>query len=153
MVALTEGLQRFVAVVDDEAALREATESLLRSAGYAARGFSSAEEFLQSRYRDDAGCVVLDIGLPGISGIELQKRLSGSVHIVFVSGADDGDGRMQAQALRSGAIAFLRKPFSDCDLLRAIDASLGRRISPSPTTLRIDDSLRQGHRKKQKDPR
>ena len=117
MLALTsERLQHFVAVVDDEGALREATESLLRSAGYAARGFSSAEEFLCSRYRDDAGCLVLDIRLPGISGIELQKRLLGSVHIVFISGADDSDGRMQAQALRRGAIAFLRKPFSDCGL-------------------------------------
>jgi FixJ family two-component response regulator len=78
--------QFFITVVDDEAALREATESLLRSAGFRAEGFASAEDFLRSKCWDSAGCLILDVRLPGMSGLELQQHLARTGHhipIVF----------------------------------------------------------------------
>jgi FixJ family two-component response regulator len=119
----------YVAVVDDEAGLRKAIESLLRSAGFRAESFASAEEFLCSRRRARAGCLVLDVRLPGMSGLELQQHLAGTgsdVPIVIITAEEDGGGRMKAQALRAGAVAFLHKPFHDQDLLSAVRSALAR---------------------------
>jgi FixJ family two-component response regulator len=118
-----------VAVVDDEEAVREATESLLRSAGFGAETYASAEDFLRSRRHAVVGCLVVDIALPGMTGLELQRYLTASgsrVPIVFITAHDDSDGRMQAQALQAGAIAFLHKPFGDDDLLNAVQVAVGR---------------------------
>jgi FixJ family two-component response regulator len=112
-----------IAVVVDEAALRQATESLLRSAGFTAECFASAVELLQSDCVKRASCLILDVHLPGMSGLELQQILvaQGShIPIIFVTAQDDADGSLQAQALQAGALAFLRKPFDEEDLLRAL---------------------------------
>ncbi len=126
----TPGEQLVIAIVDDQAALREATENLLKSAGLKAVSFASAEDFLQAAPLDGAGCLILDVRLPGMSGLELQQRLAADgihVPIVFITAQEDGDGRMRAQALRSGALAFLRKPFNDEDLLNAVRSALETR--------------------------
>ena len=126
----TPGEQLVIAIVDDQAALREATENLLKSAGLKAVSFASAEDFLRATPLDGAGCLILDVRLPGMSGLELQQRLAADgihVPIVFITAQEDGDGRMRAQALRSGALAFLRKPFSDEDLLNAVRSALQTR--------------------------
>jgi FixJ family two-component response regulator len=126
----TPGEQLVIAIVDDQAALREATENLLKSAGLKAVSFASAEDLLQARALDGAGCLILDVRLLGMSGLELQQHLAADgihVPIVFITAQEDGDGRMRAQALRSGALAFLRKPFSDEDLLNAVRSALQTR--------------------------
>lgn len=117
---------QLVAIVDDEEALREATESLLRAAGYAAESFASAEEFLRSPCRRRAGCLILDVRLPGMSGLELQRVLacSGSpIPTILITAQEDSSGQLQAQALRAGALAFLRKPFGDEDVFAAIEVA------------------------------
>jgi FixJ family two-component response regulator len=114
-----------IAIVDDEASLREATESLLKSIGFAAETFASAEEFLRSGCGLRASCVVLDVRLPGISGLDLQRYLASLRHpipIVFMSA--HADGRIEAEALDAGASAFLRKPFVGDDLIGAIRKGL-----------------------------
>jgi len=116
--------------VDDQSALREATENLLKSAGLKAVSFASAEDFLQARALEGAGCLILDVRLPGMSGLELQEHLAADgihVPVVFITAQEDSDGRMRARALRSGALAFLRKPFSDEDLLNAVRSALETR--------------------------
>jgi len=122
--------QPTIVVVDDQAALREATENLLKSAGLKAVSFASAEDFLQAAALDGAGCLILDVRLPGMSGLELQQHLAANgihVPIVFITAQEDSDGEMRARALRSGALAFLRKPFSDEDLLNAVRSALETR--------------------------
>ena len=116
-----------VAIVDDDLAVREATESLLRSAGFKAEKFASAEEFLQFSGQDRACCLILDVGLPGMSGLELQRVLAHNgfrIPIVFITACNNSDDRIQAQALRAGALAFLRKPFDDEDLLNAVRSAV-----------------------------
>ena len=128
--ARTPGVQTVVAVVDDQSALREATENLLKSAGLKAVSFASAEDFLQARALEGAGCLILDVRLPGMSGLELQEHLAADgIHlpVVFITAQEDSDGRMRARALRSGALAFLRKPFGDEDLLNAVRSALETR--------------------------
>jgi FixJ family two-component response regulator len=123
----TKGKQFFIAIVDDEAAVREATESLLRSAGLPAETFASAEDFLRSPYRDRAGCLILDVGLPGMSGLELQRLLTANgeqIPIVFITAHEGRHDQMKAQALQAGAVKFLRKPFSEEDLLSAVRSSI-----------------------------
>jgi FixJ family two-component response regulator len=115
---------QFIAVVDDNAALREAIESLLESAGYRAQGYESAEAFLRSRAARRAACLILDAKLPGISGHELQHALCLSdnpVPVIFISAHDEIECGLRARALRLGALAFLRKPFGGDDLLRVVD--------------------------------
>ena len=126
----TPGEQLVIAIVDDQAALREATENLLKSAGLKAVSFASAEDFLQAAPLAGAGCLILDVRLPGMSGLELQEHLAADgirVPVVFITAQEDSDGRMRAQALRSGAPAFMRKPFSDEDLLNAVRSALKTR--------------------------
>jgi len=118
-----------VAVVDDAAALCEAVESLLRSAGFRAQSFACAEDFLASESGRHAGCLILDVRLPGMSGLQLQQHLATigwQIPIVFITAQEDRDGQIQAQALRGGAIACLRKPFGDRDLLTAVESVFPR---------------------------
>ena len=114
-----------VFVVDDDASVREALESLLRSAGFQARTFCSAQEFLDAAPLDALACLVLDMWLPGTNGLDLQRELAARrahLPIVFISG--NGDIRMSVRAIKAGAIEFLPKPFHDQDLLDAVQQAL-----------------------------
>ena len=122
----TQAKEPFIAVVDDEAAVREATESLLRSAGYKATSFASAEDFLAHAMLERIACLILDVGLPGMSGLELQRRMlcdGARIPIVFITAHEDDSRRLEAQARLAGALAFLRKPFTGEDLLGAVRSS------------------------------
>ena len=101
-----------IAIVDDEEALREATESLLRSAGFKAKSFGSAEAFLRSKSRATAGCLVLDVGLPGMTGLELQLRLINDgcgIPVVFMTAQHDDEGKMRERALGGRRVGVLAK--------------------------------------------
>ncbi|HTG14032.1 MAG TPA: response regulator transcription factor [Blastocatellia bacterium] len=116
-----------VFVVDDDEAVREALKSLISSVGLQVATFASAREFLQSRGPDAPGCLVLDVRLPGLSGLDLQRELSdANIHtpIIFITG--HGDIPMTVQAMKAGAVEFLTKPFRDQDLLDAIQQALER---------------------------
>jgi FixJ family two-component response regulator len=118
--------ERFIAVVDDDAAVREATVNLFRSMGFAARAFTSAEEFLESPGIDWTACLVLDVQMPGMDGLRLQSHLAAvgrRIPIVFVTGYPDESVR--TRALQSGAVCFLNKPFSERDLLDGLESVLG----------------------------
>lgn len=114
-----------VAVVDDDQSIREALENLISSIGYEVRLFASAEDFLDSDATVITDCAVLDMRLPGISGVELQRRLVAdgkSIPSIIITA--QADERAQAEAAAAGAIAFLRKPFKEEVLLEAIDSAL-----------------------------
>jgi FixJ family two-component response regulator len=114
-----------VAVIDDDAPTRETLSSLIRSVGLRVELFGSAQEFLKSDRRDAPGCLVLDIRLRGIGGLDLQSRLAAAnirIPIVFITG--HGDIQMSVRAMKAGAIEFLTKPFRDQDLLDAIYVGL-----------------------------
>ena len=114
-----------ISIVDDEEAVREAIGSLLKSVGFRAEAFTRAEEFLDSEHLFDTACLILDVRMPGMGGLELQKVLVASnfsVPIVFISAHCDSEA--QARALEAGAVAFLQKPFSEEALLSAINSSI-----------------------------
>src|SRR5580704_16246726 len=114
-------------VVDDDESVRESLPDLLREFGFAARAFSSAEEFLSSGCLDETSCLILDIAMPGMSGPELQqelKRRGREIPIIFITGQTDDTVR--ARVLKQGAAGFLLKPFSDSNLLAAIKVALHR---------------------------
>ena len=115
-----------VFVVDDDARVRNALSSLLASAGHEVAVFASATEFLNADKPDTATCLVLDLELPDINGLELQKELAEreAPPIVFITG--HGDIPSSVKAMKAGAVEFLPKPFGDEELLRAIDAALAR---------------------------
>jgi FixJ family two-component response regulator len=118
---------RFVAIVDDDDLMRGALQGLLKAAGLPARAFASAEEFLQSRQQHHSACLIADIRMPGISGLELQARLNDekiSIPTIFITA--HGDSRMRMMALRAGAVEFLSKPFDDEVLLESVRAALAR---------------------------
>jgi FixJ family two-component response regulator len=119
----------YIAIVDDEPSLREAIKSLLRSAGFRAIAFASAEEFLDYRPLNQIACLILDVRLPGMSGLELQRHLAGlgcKIPIAFVTSLEDRDGRIREQAMRAGAVAVLPKPFSDEQLLSVVRSVVDR---------------------------
>jgi FixJ family two-component response regulator len=114
-----------VFVVDDDASVREALGSLVRSAGIRVQTFASAQEFLTYRRPEMPSCLVLDIGLPDLSGLDLQKRLAEvniEIPIIFITGR--GDVPTSVRAMKAGAVEFLTKPFDDADLLQAIQQSI-----------------------------
>ncbi len=114
-----------VAIVDDDELFRRSIERLVRSAGFRVEVFGSAEEFLERGDMDRTACAILDMKLPGMSGLDLQQRLIATpapIPIVFVSAHDEA--MMQANALRAGAVAFLRKPFDNRTLLDALSRSI-----------------------------
>ena len=116
---------RVVAIVDDDAAVRVALEGLLRSAGLPARAFESAETFIESGQQSQAACLIADIRMPGMSGLELQAKLNAEhcrIPIIFITAY--GDGNTRAQALRGGAVSFLSKPFSEDALLDAVQSAV-----------------------------
>ncbi len=116
-----------VFVVEDDPSVREALHSLIRSVGLQAELFSSAQEFLKYQRGDAPGCLVLDVRLPGLSGLDLQRELAGGereIPIIFITG--HGDIPMSVRAMKQGAVEFLTKPFRDQDLLDAIQSAIAR---------------------------
>lgn len=113
-------------VVDDDFLMQESTTRLLRSFKFNVKALASAEEFLNSDYLAKTACLILDLRLPGMSGLELQRQLISQnrrMPIIFVTA--QGDETQQTQALAAGAVAFLYKPFDEHDLLNAINSALG----------------------------
>jgi FixJ family two-component response regulator len=114
-----------ISIVDDDESVREALRSLIESVGYRAEVFSSGEDFLNSGSFSDTDCLIVDVRMPGMNGLELQERLN-AVHslipVIFISAHDDGEAR--SRALRAGAVDFLQKPFSEDALLGAIGVCL-----------------------------
>jgi FixJ family two-component response regulator len=120
-------IEPVVFVVEDDASVREALSSLIRSVGLGAQLFASAREFLKHQRPDAPACLVLDVRLPGLSGLDLQRELAArdnSIPIIFITG--HGDIPMSVRAMKDGAVEFLTKPFRDQDLLDAIQQALER---------------------------
>ena len=132
--------QPVVFVVDDDPSVREALAGLLRSVGLEARVFSSTQEFLESRRPDAPGCLVLDVRLPGISGLDFQAELAkANIHIPIIFMTGHGDIPMSVKAMKAGAIDFLTKPFRDQDMLDAVAAALERDRSRRKEEQRLTD--------------
>ena len=118
-----------VFIVDDASSVRKALERLVRSAGFNVETFASGEEFLQRKHHKGPSCLVLDVRLPGLSGIELQKKLvqeNISVPIIFITG--HGDIPMSVRAMKNGAVDFLPKPFDGKELLTAIERAIEKAV-------------------------
>jgi len=116
-----------VFVVDDDPSVRASIQGLLRSANLRSESFGTAEEFMHTKRPEGPSCLVLDVGLPGVSGLDFQRQLAGAgiqIPIIFVTG--HGDIPMTVKAMKSGAVEFLTKPFEDQDLLNAIHQALDR---------------------------
>jgi FixJ family two-component response regulator len=116
-----------VFVVDDDESVRQSLKNLIGSVGLKVQAFASAQEFLRSKLTDVPGCLVLDVRLPGLSGLDLQKRMVEAgmeMPIIFITG--HGDIPMTVRAIKAGAVEFLTKPFRDQDLLDAIQQALER---------------------------
>ena len=114
-----------IAIVDDDDSVRSALQGLMKSVGLPARAFASAEEFLDSGEQRDTGCLIADIRMPGMSGLELQATLNADdcrIPIIFITA--HGDEKMRMQALRAGAVEFVAKPFDDEALVASVRAAL-----------------------------
>jgi FixJ family two-component response regulator len=121
----TETKTRLVAIVDDDESMRDALNGMLKAVGYPARAFASAEEFLKSGQQNQTSCLIADIRMPGMSGLELQAQLNAErcrIPIIFITA--HGDAKMRMQALRAGAVEFLSKPFDEEILLESVRAAL-----------------------------
>ena len=117
-----------ISVVDDDESVGEAIKSLLASLGFGVEVFNSAEDFLNSARLTDTACLIADVRMPGMNGLQLQRFLNTAhcwIPIVFISAHDDGEAR--SRALEGGAVDFLRKPFSEDALLSAIKCALETR--------------------------
>jgi FixJ family two-component response regulator len=124
---MTPAVNPTVFIIDDDAAVRAATQDLLESLGLRSESFGTAEEFLRSGRPDGPSCLVLDVSLPGVSGLDFQSQLADAgvqIPIIFITG--HGDIPMTVKAMKSGAVEFLTKPFLDRDLLDAISKALVR---------------------------
>ena len=131
-----------VVIVDDEPAVREALDSLFRSVGLRTQLFASPAELLEAKVPDTPGCLILDVRLPGISGLDLQEQLARhgiALPIVFMTG--HGDIPMSVRAMKAGAVDFLPKPFRDQDMLDAVAGAIER-----DTRRRADDAALDGVR-------
>lgn len=114
-----------ISIVDDDESVRKAIKRLIKSVGLSVQDFASAEDFLSSGLCEEVACLILDVRLPGMGGLELQNQLITSncrVPIIFISAHDDGQD--EARALKAGAVDFLQKPFSEAALFNAINLSL-----------------------------
>jgi FixJ family two-component response regulator len=121
----TQGKTNLVAIVDDDDLMRSALQGLLKAVGLPARAFASAEEFLMSGQQHETACLIADIRMPGISGLELQAKLNAEhcrIPTIFIPA--HGDEKMRMQALRAGAVEFMAKPFDDEVLLESVRAAL-----------------------------
>jgi FixJ family two-component response regulator len=130
--------QFIVMIVDDDESMRRAARRLIKSYGFPVETFASAEDFLSSGRLHETACLVLDVQMPGLNGLELQSRLITDGHqvpIIFITAFNDENAR--AQALKAGALGYLVKPFEEADLLTAINVALRRQEigRQSPGTL------------------
>jgi FixJ family two-component response regulator len=117
---------KLIAIVDDDEAMQDSLHDLMEAAGLAARCFGSAEEFLESDLHRKAACLIVDVRMPKMSGLDLQARLKEedcNVPIIFITA--HGDARMRIQAMRRGAVEFLAKPFDHQLLLKRVRSALG----------------------------
>ena len=122
---VTPGSTKLIAIVDDHDSMRSALQGLLESAELPAQSFASAEEFLQSGQQHQIACLIADIRMPGMSGLELQAQLNAEhrrIPIIFITA--HGDEKMRMRALRAGAVEFMAKPFNDEALLESVRAAL-----------------------------
>jgi len=118
---------RLVAIVDDDESVQRALQDLIESDGLSALCFGSAEQFLDSEARNEAACLIADVRMPGLSGLELQAKLKAErcrIPVVFITA--HGDAEMRIHAIREGAVQFLSKPFDDTVLLEIVHAALKR---------------------------
>jgi FixJ family two-component response regulator len=114
-----------ISIVDDDDSLRNSLDNLIRSVGFRTQGFPSAEAFLSSTQARDTACLILDVRMPGMNGLDLQLKIVAAnwqIPIIFITSQADDDAR--ARALETGAVDFLYKPFREEELLNAIDAAL-----------------------------
>src|ERR1700730_15372753 len=121
----TQGRTKVVAIVDDDDLMRSALHGLLKAVGLPAQAFASAEEFLKSGQQQQTGCLIADIRMPGMSGLELQAQLNADhcrIPTIFITA--HGDAKMRMQAIRAGAVEFLAKPFDDEALLESVRAAM-----------------------------
>jgi FixJ family two-component response regulator len=121
----TEENHSLIAIVDDDDLMRNALQGLLKSVGLPARAFASAEEFLQSGQQHQTACLIADIRMPGMSGLDLQAKLNAErcrIPTIFITA--HGDAKMRMQAMRAGAVEFLAKPFDDEVLLQNVRAAM-----------------------------
>jgi FixJ family two-component response regulator len=119
--------EAIVFVIDDDESIREALKSLIRSVGLSVETFASAHEFLQRHRPDVPACLILDVRMPGLSGLDLQRDLTeANIHIPIIFITGHGDIPMSVRAMKAGAVEFLTKPFRDQDLLDAIQQALER---------------------------
>lgn len=115
-----------ISIVDDDESIRESTKGFVRSLGYEAAAFASAEEFLQSDSVDSTSCLITDVQMPGLSGIDLQRGLIAQgvqMPTIFITAFPEEEAR--ARAMNAGALGYLSKPFSEDSLLRCLSAALG----------------------------
>src|SRR5277367_1172863 len=122
---VTKGITKLVAIVDDDDSMRGALQGLLKVAGFPAQAFASAEEFLKSGQQHQTACLIADIRMPGMSGLELQAQLNAEhcrIPTIFITA--HGDAKMRMQAMRAGAVEFLAKPFDDEALLQSVRAAM-----------------------------
>lgn len=115
-----------ISVVDDDDSVRESLDGLLRSVGFIAKVFASAEEFLNSDHLRTTDCLILDVRMPGMNGIELHRHLIANHYempVIFIT-AHGSDGEVRQRALKNGALAYLDKPLSEDALLKAVDEAL-----------------------------
>jgi FixJ family two-component response regulator len=116
-----------ISIVDDDASVRVATDNLLRSLGYTVNTFKSAEEFLQSAHFNDTSCVIADVRMPAMSGVELQALLLAHGHRVpFIFITAFPEETIRERAMKAGAICFLTKPFDRLTLIKCLDTALER---------------------------
>ena len=116
---------KLVAIVDDDDSMRSALQGLLKAVGLPAQAFASGEEFLKCGQRNQVACLIADIRMPGMSGLDLQAQLNADrcrIPIIFITA--HGDEKMRMQALRAGAVEFMAKPFNDEALLESVRAAL-----------------------------
>jgi FixJ family two-component response regulator len=118
--------EKMVTVIEDDDSYRKAVQRLLKAAGFRVQSFASAEDFLSSGQQQATGCLIADIKMPGMSGLELQSKLNSDhcpIPTIFITA--HGDEKMRLQAMRSGAVKFLMKPFDGDSLLEGVRVALG----------------------------
>jgi FixJ family two-component response regulator len=124
---MTAGMSKtpMISIVDDDEAVRNATKALIRSLGYRVATFASAEDFLKSDRLRETSCLISDVQMPGLNGLELQEHLTAAGHripTIFVTAFPDD--RLRDRAMRSGAVSFMSKPFSEANLIVCLDRAL-----------------------------
>jgi len=123
----TESTEKMVAVIEDDDSYRSAVQRLLKAAGFRVRSFASAEDFLSSGQQQTTGCLIADIRMPGMSGLDLQSKLNSDhcpIPTIFITA--HGDEKIRLQAMRGGAVKFLAKPFDSDTLLEGVRVALDR---------------------------